>query len=137
MMIQGYGDLWGHNSTTTEEAQAQSLQHFDTDGILLLYAPNGDVVGVGQAQLESQTNVQDGGNAYVVNVPGIVPEHRFPDLYRGLILQGLHWVRANMPDPKPIVMDSWGDLDSTVNVFWELGFSVKQHAIGYRYYLNR
>ncbi len=136
LMNQGYGDLWGHARNVAADEHRKGLAHFDPEGIFLLFTKTGEAVGLGRVQLQSQTNVQDGSHSNTVDVPGIIPAHRLPDLYRVLLLHSLHWMRDHMTEPGTIVMDSWGDFDSTVETFWQLGFEVEQHAIGYRLYLT-
>ena len=135
LMNRGYGDLWGHSQNVSEADHAQGLANFDPDGIFLLYTSSGEPVGIGRAQTQTQTNVQDGSHTNSVDVPGIVPSYRHPALYHALLLHSLHWVRDRMPTPGNILLDSWGDFDSTVDTFWQIGFTVEKHAIGYRLYL--
>ena len=135
LMNQGYGDLWGHAKNVPVKEHRKGISNYDPEGIFLLYTTSGEAVGMGSAQLETQTSVQDGSHTNTVNVPGVVPSHRQPDLYRALLLHSLHWVRDGMPAPGNILMDSWGDFDSTVDIFWQIGFTVKKHAVGYRLYL--
>jgi ribosomal protein S18 acetylase RimI-like enzyme len=66
----------------------------------------------------------------VVDSPAVVPEHRTPELYKLLVLLGLHDLSKR--GCKQVQMYSWGDYDSTITVYTELGFKTTVHELGYR-----
>lgn len=124
-----YGDQWGHMSDVSEDFMAQSFEHYPPQNVFLLFDTEEQVCGVVRVQ------VDEAHAAYAVDAPALTPDHRQPELYRALLLYALHVLRNNQPSPAPISLDSWGDANSSVAAFWQLGFECKYHAIGYRYYL--
>lgn len=123
-----YGDLWGHMADVPETHVAKSLDFYSPDEIFLLFDAENTIAGMGRIHVD--TNLKN----CLIDVPGIVPKHRHSALYRAMLLYSLHAIYELTENPL-ITMDSWGDFDSTVNTFWELGFTVKQHSLGYSYYL--
>lgn len=132
-----YSDLWGHQTSATESDQAKWLDYYDLTGIMILITPEDEAIGIVRAQSSEQVSSQDGTrNNNTVDAPGLVPAYRQPALYESLVRHGVAWLNTQMPTPQPITMLSWGDLNSTIDCYWRVGFEVVEHAIGYRYYLK-
>ena len=124
-----YNDLWGHMVNVSEAFIAQSLTYYQPESIFLLFDAKDAIVGMGRILCDVE-------NAkYVVDAPGIFPQHRSASLYRAILLHSLHVLRNQAKQPTNITMDSWGDFDYTVDLFWSLGFIVNKHILGFRYYL--
>ena len=128
VMNRSYGDLWGHMSDVTEDVMAESFDEFKPNNIFLLFHGEA-IVGVGRIVYDHSRTV------YWVDAPGIVPAHRSADVYKALLVYCLHRLRAIMQKSTRIGLHSWGDFDSSVANFWQLGFDCNRHVIGYRYYL--
>jgi hypothetical protein len=132
-----YSDLWGHHSSATVEAQAKWLEYYDPTGIFILFDPNGEALGIVRAQSAAQVNSQDGmTHSNSIDAPGLLPGHREPALYEALVHQALQWLANQTSELQTVTMLSWGDLDSTIDCYWRMGFIPVDHALGYRYYLK-
>ncbi len=124
-----YSDLWGHMADVSVKFMEQSFDYYPPDHVFMLFDAEDELAGVGRLMMDPDKN------SYAVDAPGIVPMHRSPSLYRDLLLYCLHTIRQQTENPVTIQLDSWGDFDSTVAMFWELGFIDIQHQLGFRYYL--
>jgi GNAT superfamily N-acetyltransferase len=117
----GWADLPGHKVAILEQAK-ELLETNPEDEIFLLFDANDKVVGrVGITLHGEQGNVDS---------PGIALEHRTANLYRQLVLLGLQELVKR--DCKNVQMCSWGDYDSTIVAYAELGFKTTIHELGYR-----
>ncbi len=131
-----YSDLWGHHTGATEEAQAKWLPYYDPTGIFILFNAQDEPIGIVRAQSTEQTNSQDGGRSNSIDAPGLLPAYREPDYYQALVYQALTWLSQQVDSLNVVTMHSWGDLDKTIDAYWQIGFQPVKHAIGYRYYLK-
>jgi N-acetylglutamate synthase-like GNAT family acetyltransferase len=116
----GWSDLPGHKVATKN---VDWVNHQPQDGIFLLFDEYNKVSGCVSAILS-----EDGKGR--VDAPALVPEYRQPDLYRALVLVGLHYLAAR--GCKEVKLESWGDYDSTIAAYTELGFKTAVHELGYR-----
>jgi N-acetylglutamate synthase-like GNAT family acetyltransferase len=117
----GLADLSGHGVATVESIK-QMLETNPSDVTYLLFAADNKIIGsVGVTLRETQG---------VVDSPAVVPEHRTPELYKFLVLLGLHDLTRR--GCKQVQMYSWGDYDSTIAAYTELGFKTTVHELGYR-----
>jgi hypothetical protein len=117
----GLADLPGHGVATIESIK-KILETNPNDVTYLLFNAANKVIGsVGVTLQDTQG---------VVDSPAVVPEHRTPELYKLLVLLGLHDLSKR--GCKQVQMYSWGDYDSTITVYTELGFKTTVHELGYR-----
>ena len=116
----GWGDLPGHKVATENVDWVHQQPH---DSIFLLFDESSKASGCVSASLR-----EDGQGR--VDAPALIPEHRQPDLYRALILLGLHYLAER--GCKEVRLESWGDYDSTIAAYIDLGFKTTIHEIGYR-----
>ncbi len=117
----GLADLPGHGVATVESIK-KLLETNPSDTTYLLFDANHMVVGSVGVTLQDTEGVVDS--------PAIVPEHRTPELYKALVLLGCHDLIKR--GCKQIQMYSWGDYDSTIAAYLELGFKIVVHELGYR-----
>jgi N-acetylglutamate synthase-like GNAT family acetyltransferase len=117
----GWSNLPGHTVPTYEQTR-EMLETNPNDVIYLLFDANSQVIGrVGVTLKDSQGTVDS---------PAIAPEHRTPEMYKTLVLLGLHDLSKR--GCKQVQMYSWGDYDSTIAAYTELGFKTTVHELGYR-----
>jgi hypothetical protein len=117
----GWSNLPGHTVPSYEQTK-DLLETNPDDVIYLLFDTDNQVVGrVGVTLRDSQGKVDS---------PAIVPEHRTPELYKTLVLVGLHDLTQR--GCEQVQMYSWGDYDSTIAAYIELGFRTTTHELGYR-----
>ena len=132
-----YGDMWGHRENTkgamNEEYLAERMkknpQHYNPDGLLIVFAPDGEVAGVCVAVLGSKVDGQGDDRVMIVDSPGVVPEHRQLGLQRPLTLTAMRWLRSHSPGP--IDLESYGDGEDAVRIYKDLGFVLEEHYLEY------
>jgi len=108
-----FGDLWGHNPTTLEDLTPW-LEQIDPDGLFLLFDTEGKIAGNVVATRPS------GEEPHLLDGPGVVPEHRRPELYAALANLALEWVLAL--EKRNVALESWGDSDEVIAAYVALGF---------------
>lgn len=117
----GSADLPGHGVASVESIK-KILETNPNDVTYLLFDADNKVIGsVGIMLRDTQG---------VVDSPAIVPEHRTPEFYKTLVLLGLHDLTKR--GCQQVQMYSWGDYDSTIAAYTELGFKTMMHELGYR-----
>jgi mycothiol synthase len=128
-MNSGYEGRWGHLHVSEEEV-AVWFPRFKQEGIVLLFAPDGAVAGVGRAELDEHLTAQRGVPTGLIDAPGVVPEYRESGLYVPLLLTLLHWLLTEQP--ARIEIESWGDEPETLALYRDLGFHLLREEISYR-----
>jgi mycothiol synthase len=131
--LESYRGQWGHYGPRPGEAPAPWLSRLDHNGILLVFAPQGDVAGFCIAEQRAQSGIQAAAEGHI-NGPGLLPPYRGQGLHRPLILTALHWQQAR--GCQVITLDAWGDDAQTVALYRELGFEPIHHLISYRQRLS-
>lgn len=117
----GLSDLPGHGVANVE-SKKRMLETNPDDATYLLFDANNRIIGSVGVRLQ--------GAEGTVDSPAIVPEYRTPELYKTLVLLGLHDLTKR--GCKQVQMYSWGDYDSTIAAYAELGFKTTVHELGYR-----
>ena len=118
---QGHAGLFGHNAVT-EGGLETLLEAFDFENILLLFDAAGEVAGYCKfAPLEE-------GEGYL-DAPGVVPEHRQPELYQALATAALQQLQVQGCDL--VMLESWGDSDEVIQTYERLGFAVEHTLLGF------
>jgi mycothiol synthase len=117
----GWSDLPGHKVAAGENIAWVNQQ--PQDGIFLLFDESNKVIGCVSALV-----TEDGRGQ--VDAPALVPGHRKPELYSALVLVGLEYLAKQ--GCEEVNMMSWGDYDSTITAYTELGFKTTVHELGYR-----
>lgn len=136
-MNRSYEGLYGHR-TTNEAEFAPLLAGMDEDGFFLLFDSAGRVAGAVSAEPVSiepvsaevdPVTAQQGVSTGHLGSPGVVPEHRSPELYQALLLWGVAYLKA-----RGVVLadlETWGDDAATLAVYKRCGFEVCAHALAY------
>jgi ribosomal protein S18 acetylase RimI-like enzyme len=117
----GWSDLPGHKVASGDNVDWVNQQPHDS--IFLLFDKHNKVIGCTSAKF-----TDDGRGS--VDAPGLTPEYRQPELYRALALIGLRYLSQH--GCKEVKLESWGDYDSTITAYTELGFRTTIYEIGYR-----
>lgn len=118
-MNQGYILLWGHDELSAEEV-ASWLPDLNQHGLFLVFSEKGRVVGISRAELSLERTSKNGRPTGYIDAPGVVPQHRRLDLYRALVLTGIHWLHSQ--GQSIVEMESWGDKLEVLKMYRELGF---------------
>lgn len=116
----GWADLPGHKVTTYETTK--QMLEASQETIFLLFDTSNQVVGRVGITLENDQGIVDS--------PAIVPAQRTPELYKLLVLVGVYDLTKR--GCKHVQMYSWGDYDSTIAAYTEIGFQTTIHEVGYR-----
>ncbi len=118
----GWSDLPGHKVAGDNNVSWVNQQPHDS--IFLLFDNEGKIIGsTGTVILEDGSGRIDAG--------GLVPEYRTPALYRSLALVALNY--AIKQGCKKVKLESWGDYESTIDTYKQLGFVTVIHELGYRF----
>ena len=120
-----YEGLWGHHHLSEDELNAW-FPSIDQEGTLLLYAPNGDLVGICRVEMSEQLSRKYGKPMGYVDSPGIVSEYRDNGLYMPLLQAGVQWLRAR--ELVDIELESWGDDERTLAQYQRLGLTIVRQA---------
>jgi len=123
-----FGDLWGHWENTPglvdEARMADTLDHFDPRGVLVVFDSTGAAVAQCRALAATEENA-----SHIIDQPGVVPEHRSAGLHAPLALTAAHWLREQ--DRRPVRLESWGDPSETIAGYESLGFTLNEHQVSY------
>ncbi len=120
-----YEGLWGHHHLSEDELNAW-FPSIDQEGTLLLYAPNGDLVGMCRVEMSEQLSRKHGKPMGYVDSPGIVSEYRDNGLYMPLLQAGVQWLRAR--ELVDIEREAWGDDERTLAQYQRLGLTIVRQA---------
>lgn len=133
VMNRGYQGLWGHHWITVEE-MAEWFPQLTTEGLFLLFGPDGKVAGICRAEMSEHLSALRGVSTGWIDAPGVVVEYREDAFYQLLLLTALRWLVPH--SPSVIELESWGDATQTLAAYCTLGFTVVQEAISYRLLLT-
>ena len=117
----GWADLPGHKIATFEIIQ-RNLEASPEEQIFLAFDGAGNVA--------AQVGIAIHGGVGKIDSPGIAREYRTPELYKQLVLLGLHELQNK--GCKQVQMYSWGDSDSTIAAYTDLGFQITAHEDRYK-----
>jgi ribosomal protein S18 acetylase RimI-like enzyme len=125
-------DMWGHSENTpgavTEDSVPRILSYWSPENIYLAFAPDGQVAGIcaGNPNAFPQGHLMDG--------PTIVPEYRDSGLQRPFVLTLAQALRSS--GPGEIRLESYGDLEPTIDIYREAGFILDSQYLSYCYELS-
>jgi len=129
-----YLDMWGHqhNDQRTEEElrSPRFLKYYAADDILLLFDPQNIVCGICSLKPEGKKD-GDGSVTDLLDAPGIVKAYREQGYQRQLVLAGIQHLRKKDSHGHPITLEFWGEIESALNIYRELGFEMLNHYITY------
>ena len=131
-----YRGMWGHqhnDQRTEEELRApRFLKYYDADDIFLLFDEKNSVIGICSLKSEGKTDAN--GISDLLDGPGLIPPYRDLGYQRQLVLAGLQHLRRK--GMRPITLEFWGDDESALSIYRELGFEMAQHYLAYHKELN-
>lgn len=127
-----YLDMWGHqhndNPTEEELRSPRFLKYYAADDILLLFDPQNNVCGICSVKPEGKKD-GDGSVTDLLDAPGVIKACREQGYQRQLVLAGIQHLRQH--DTRPITLEFWGDSESSLKLYRELGFEMVNHYIAY------
>jgi mycothiol synthase len=121
--------LWGHHEVSENE-MASWLPNFNRQGLFLVFSEKGRVVGISRVEPSPERTQKNGVPTGYIDAPGIVPQHRRLDLYRALVLTGIHWLYNQ--GQSLVEMESWGDKREVLKMYRELGFKDLRQLVCYQ-----
>lgn len=126
-----YEGLWGHQQVTDEQ-MASWLPEFNQESLFLVTSPSGKTVGISRVETNASRSACNGGipTGYI-DAPGLHHHHRRMDLYRALLLTGMHWLQAQ--GQQIVEMESWGDKWEIIKLYQDMGFKIIRRLISYRH----
>ena len=127
-MNRSFSDLWGHG-VATEAVWQQILELSNPEHFFVLLAED---EAVGFLSISVTDNDAAAGK---LDSPGLAPEHRSPDLYRALALEGLKLLAAK--GVERVTLECWGESRETVEAYGALGFASVAVELGYQRRLNK
>ena len=125
-----YAGLWGHQHEVSETQMTAWLPEFDPHGLFLLFSPSGKVVGVSRVERSAERSDCNNAPTGYIDAPGLHHHHRRMDLYRALLLTGMHWLQDQ--GQTLIEMESWGDKAEILNLYGEFGFTILRQVFAYQ-----
>ena len=123
-----YEGLWGHQEVS-EEQMASWLPEFNQQGLFLVYSPSGKTVGISRVEPNAERSARNGAPTGYIDAPGLHHHHRRMDLYRALLMTGIHWLKDQ--GQEIIEMESWGEKQEIVNLYNDLGFNTFRSLVSY------
>ncbi len=123
-----YKGLWGHRPVGEAEA-AQWLPECDLAGVLLLFSPEGEAVGICRTEISAALSRKCGRKVGYIDAPGLVPRLRSLALLMQLLHAALNWLAPHQPEV--IAMESWGDDPATLAAYCRAGFSIDRQENAY------
>ena len=127
-----YQSMWGHqhndNPSEEELKSPRFLRHYSAEDILLLFDEKNSVVGI--CSLKSQGKKEGNGEVSdLLDGPGILQEHREKGYQRQMVLAGIQHLRQH--GMRSITLEFWGESESALNIYRELGFEMVNQYITY------
>lgn len=126
ILNRGYGDMWGHaqNETlTTVESLSENIPaYWQPKHIFILFANDGDTAGICLGKPGEKEHILEG--------PGVAPEYRHLELQRPLTLTVAHHLQTIRQNP--IQLLSYGDDETTIEIYQQIGFQLSAHYIVYQ-----
>lgn len=101
-----FGDVWGRRDPSRP----------DPDSVFVGLHEGGTWVGICEVDVEAQW----------IDGPGVVPFLRAPDRYARLVRGAATYLR-----PEPVMLETWGDAQSTLDAYASLGFEPLQSVSGW------
>jgi len=127
-----YLDMWGHqHSEQRSEEEIRSprfLKYYAAEDILLLFDPQNIVCGICSLKPEGKKD----GNGFVTDLldaPGVIKAYREQGFQRQLVLAGMEHLRKK--GARPVTLEFWGDSETALNIYRELGFEMLNRYIAY------
>lgn len=123
---QCYKDMVGHRQNVT--SADRYMNYYGEEGIHLLFDEQGALIGVCAGKPHGKTD--ESGVSDLLDAPGLIKEYRHRDFQRFLALTVMNWLRQQ--GTHPITLEYWGDDESAIAIYRELGFELTNQQITYR-----
>lgn len=127
-----YQSMWGHqhndNPSEEELRSPRFLKYYSAEDILLLYNEKNDVIGICSLKSEGKKD-GTGEVSDLLDGPGILQEYRDKGYQRQMVLAGIQHLRRH--HAHPITLEFWGESESALDSYRELGFEMVNHYIAY------
>jgi GNAT superfamily N-acetyltransferase len=127
-----YSTMWGHTQNTKpstieeyQESMAQYPAYFNPNGMFVVFDERDNVCGLCLGNLEQEG--QEGHQAKIIDSPAIVPGRRLDELLPPLVLACMHWL--NTLSDGEFRIETWGDSETAVSVYNDLGFTLLPHGL--------
>lgn len=127
-MNEAYAGQAGHNETDEAE-MAGWLADFSQPGLLLLFAPGGELAGISRTEVNADRSAANGCPTGYIDAPGLLPAYRSPETYRGLLRAGLAWLAGQ--GCAWVELEGWGEPPERLEMFAREGFSLLKHINAY------
>lgn len=127
-----YSDMWGHRENIepltidyVEELQAKYPDLYDPAGIFIIFDQVNKLAGICFCRIQGPNKTK------IIDSPGVIPTYRHLDLWRPLIQNSMLWL--NQQADGDFHLNTFGDFDSAVKVYLDMGFelSPENHLIEY------
>lgn len=127
-----YLDMWGHqhNEHPSEEElkSPRFLQYYNAEDILLLFDAHNSITGI--ISLKSEARKDDDGKFMdLIDAPGVIKAYREQGLQRQLVLAGIQ--HLHQKGTRPLILEFWGEDESVLNIYRELGFEMTNHYLAF------
>lgn len=134
-----YSTMWGHTQNTvqsTVEGYLKSVEeypdYFNPDGMLVVFDARDNVSGICSGYVE--TDSESGRSIKIIDSPAIVPTYQSLNLLRPLVLTTMHWL--NSLAGGDFRLETWGDSETAVAVYQDIGFTLLPHGFETEYLLE-
>ena len=107
LQVACFSGVWGHNRPALEP---------DPDATFVGLHESGAWVGICEVDLERNQ----------IDSPGVLPGFRTADRYARLVRAA-----ASMLAPGPVTLETWGDAETTLAAYRELGFELVEYVPGW------
>lgn len=123
---QCYKDMVGHHQNVT--SAERYMDYYGEEGIHLLFNESGLLIGICAGKPQGKTDER--GLSDLLDAPGLIHEYRHRGYQRFLALAVMHWLRGE--GVRPITLEYWGDEESTLEIYRDMGFELINQQITYR-----
>jgi mycothiol synthase len=127
-----YLDMWGHqhnDKPTDQELRSPNfLKYYAADDILLLFDPQNKVCGICSVKPGGKKD-EHGADTDLLDAPGVIKAQRGQGYQRQLVLAAMKHLRRH--DPRPVTLEFWGDDESALDIYRELGFEMLNQYAAY------
>jgi len=123
-----YEGFWGHHEVS-EEQMASWLPDFNQEGLFLVSSSSGKTVGISRVEPNAERSAHNDAPTGYIDAPGLHHHHRRMDLYRALLMTGMHWLQDQ--GQQIVEMESWGDKLEILNLYQDMGFRIIRRLVSY------
>lgn len=122
---QCYKDMVGHHQNVT--SAERYMDYYGDEGVHLLFNDSGLLIGICAGKSQGKTDGR--GVSDLLDAPGLIQEYRHRGYQRFLTLAVMHWLQGQ--GTYPITLEYWGDEESTLEIYRDIGFKLINQQITY------